>query len=86
MDREPALYVGEGQVEIVITDRPENLGITLGLITNKGAYIECGGPFIWAFNHLHWPPRPKSAATQRSPRSLLRHLPQSRKTDSVRII
>ena len=53
IDREPALYVGEGQVEIVITDRPENLGITLGLITNKGAYIECGGPFIWAFNHLH---------------------------------
>ena len=53
VDRESKLYVGEGQVEIVITDRPENLGITLGSITNKGAYIECGGPFIWAFNHLH---------------------------------
>jgi hypothetical protein len=53
IDREPTLHVGDGQVEIVITDRPENLGITLGVITNKGAYIECGGPFIWAFNHLH---------------------------------
>ena len=53
IDREPTLYVAEGQVEIVITDRSENLGITLGSITNKGAYIECGGPWIWAFNHLH---------------------------------
>lgn len=53
IDREPTLYVAEGQVEIVITDRSENLGITLGSITNKGVYIDCGGPWIWAFNHLH---------------------------------
>jgi hypothetical protein len=53
IDREPTLFVGSGQVGIVITDRSENLGITLGSITNKGAYIECGGPWIWAFNHLH---------------------------------
>ena len=53
IDREPALYVGRGRVEIVITDRRENLGITLGSITNHGEYIECGGPFIWAFNHVH---------------------------------
>ena len=51
--REPYLYVATGQVEIVVTDRPENLGITLGGITNQGAYIGCSGPFIWAFNHLH---------------------------------
>ena len=50
LNPEPRLYVSSGQVEIVITDRPEHLGITLGSIANNGSYIRCNAPFVWSFN------------------------------------
>ena len=50
---EPRLYVASGQMEIVITDRPEYLGITLGSLSNQGNYTRCNSPFIWSFNSPH---------------------------------
>jgi hypothetical protein len=53
LNPEPRLYVGSGQVEIVINDRHEHLGITIGDITNSGSYLSCSSPFIWSFNDSH---------------------------------
>ena len=47
---EPHLFGTSGQAEIDVTDRPGNLGVTLGSITNDGTYIGCKAPFIWSFN------------------------------------
>jgi hypothetical protein len=47
---EPHLYVSIGQVEIIINDRHEHLGITIGDITGSGSYLSCSAPFIWSFN------------------------------------
>lgn len=50
---EPHLFGTSGQAEIVISDRPENLGITLGYIDSDGTYTQCTSPFVWSFNSLH---------------------------------
>jgi hypothetical protein len=53
VDLEPHLAGASGLSRITLNDRPENLGITLGPITNEGVYISCKAPFIWAFNSPH---------------------------------
>ena len=53
VDLEPRLGGETGLSRITITDRPEQLGITLGAITNEGSYISCNAPFVWSFNSPH---------------------------------
>jgi hypothetical protein len=53
LDAEPHLYASTGQVEIIVTDRPEHLGITIGDISGSGSYLSCSSPFIWSFNDPH---------------------------------
>ena len=53
LDLEPRLGGASGLSTIIINDRPEHLGITLGAITNDGSYISCNAPFIWSFNSPH---------------------------------
>lgn len=53
LDAEPHLYVSTGQVEIIINDRSEHLGITLGDISGSGSYLSCSSPTIWSFNDPH---------------------------------
>lgn len=48
VDNVPHKFGAIGSLGIVITDRPENLGITLG--TDNGA---CGQPFVYSFNNPH---------------------------------
>lgn len=48
IDNVPHKFGPIGSLGIVITDRPENLGITLG--TDDGA---CGKPFVYSFDNLH---------------------------------
>lgn len=50
---EPHLFGSSGQAEIVISDRPENLGVTLGGIDSDGTYTRCTSPFVWSFNSPH---------------------------------
>jgi len=45
IDNVPHKFGSIGSLGIVITDRPENLGITIG--TDNGA---CGKPFVYSFN------------------------------------
>jgi hypothetical protein len=45
IDNVPHKFGSIGSLGIVITDRPENLGITIG--TDDGA---CGKPFVYSFN------------------------------------
>ncbi len=44
----PHTFGAIGSLGIVITDRPENLGITIG--TDSGA---CNKPFVYSFNNPH---------------------------------
>ena len=53
LDLEPRLGGASGLSTIIINDRPEHLGVTLGAITSKGNYISCNAPFIWSFNSPH---------------------------------
>ena len=48
IDNIPHKFGSIGSLGIVITDRPENLGITIG--TDDGA---CGEPFVYSFNSPH---------------------------------
>ena len=47
-DNVPHKFGAIGSLGIVITDRPENLGVTIG--TDNG---ECSRPFIYAFSNPH---------------------------------
>lgn len=47
-DNVPHKFGAIGSLGIVITDRPENLGVTIG--TDNG---ECNKPFIYAFDNPH---------------------------------
>lgn len=53
LDAEPRLFGSSGQANIAITDRPEELGVTLGDIATDGHYLECRSPFVWSFNQPH---------------------------------
>jgi len=48
IDNVPHKFGSIGSLGIAITDRPENLGITIG--TDNGA---CGKPFVYSFNSPH---------------------------------
>ena len=48
IDNVPHKFGAIGSLGIVITDRPENLGITIG--TDNG---DCGKPFVYSFNNSH---------------------------------
>ena len=48
IDNVPHKFGTIGSLGIVITDRPENLGITIG--TDDGT---CGKPFVYTFNNPH---------------------------------
>ena len=49
VDAEPHLFGANGLEEIVLDDRSEHLGITLGSINGDGTWISCNAPFVWSF-------------------------------------
>ena len=48
IDNVPHKFGTIGSLGIVITDRPENLGVTIG--TDDGT---CGKPFVYSFDNSH---------------------------------
>jgi len=49
VEAQPHLSGASGLNEIVLDDRPEHLGVTLGSISGDGAWIACSSPFVWSF-------------------------------------
>lgn len=51
LNAEPHLSGDSGLMEIVLDDRGENLGITVGSLNGDGSWISCTAPFVWSFEN-----------------------------------